>query len=125
MFTSSYLKPFLTILGIINGVGAYIASSLKYCLNVSILQKVKVKVMQKGMEEKSDDDIEEGSSEEEKKDEYKEEDVGNFGRQDEDVIPLCSISIPSLNISQEKAATSFINGPAHDLSLVQGPPVRT
>lgn len=79
---------------------------------------------EKDMEEKNDNDIEENLSEEEKKDDYEEEDVENFG-QDEDIMPLCSISIPSLNISQEKAATSFINGPANNLSLVQGPPVRT
>ena len=45
----------------------------------------------------------------------------SWGANREDRIPLSSISIPSLNESQEKAAISFINGPAQHLSLVQTP----
>jgi len=54
--------------------------------------------------------------------EKKENEFGGNDANKEDRIPLSSISIPSLNESQEKAAISFINGPAQNLSLVQGPP---
>ena len=61
-------------------------------------------------------------SEEKKENEFGGNDHDTWGANQEDRIPLSSICIPSLNESQEKAAISFINGPAHNLSLVQGPP---
>ena len=36
-------------------------------------------------------------------------------------IAVASIDIPSLNRTQEKAASSFIDDPSHDFSMVQGP----
>jgi len=39
-----------------------------------------------------------------------------------DEISMTSMNIPMLNPTQEHAATSFLHGPSHNLSLVQGPP---
>ena len=39
-----------------------------------------------------------------------------------DQIPIASIDIPPLNGTQEKTASSFLDGPSQNLSLVQGPP---
>jgi len=40
----------------------------------------------------------------------------------ENIIPLTAINIPELNEAQEAAATAYLDGPRHTLSLVQGPP---
>lgn len=41
----------------------------------------------------------------------------------DNIIPLTAINIPELNETQEAAATAYLEGPRHCLSLVQGPPV--
>ena len=60
----------------------------------------------------------ENDGEEKKLDDDDEHMIGS----NEDRVPTSSIDIPTLNVTQEKAASSFINGPSDNLSLVQGPP---
>ena len=69
--------------------------------------------------EQQEDVHEERDNEEKKMDESDE--MASSGPGDNE-ISMTSMDIPSLNPTQEKAASSFIEGPSQNLSLVQGPP---